>query len=361
MVILQFIAGLVILVLGAEWLVRGASGLARRLGMSSLLIGLTIVAWGTSAPEMAVSAKASLLNQPDLTLGNIVGSNIFNIVAILGIAGIITPLAVQRQLIRLDVPVMIGVSVLAAFFAWSGSVVAQWEGGALLLLLLLYTGFLIWQSKREPKPLAGEESTGAGPRFMNHWLVQIGLCVIGIGALVLGSGWMVESAVVFAGALGVSEMVIGVTLVAAGTSLPELATSIVAAFRGERDIAVGNVVGSNVFNLLGVLGLSSLIAGGGVPVDAEVIGFHLPVMLAVAVVCFPIFLSGWEISRTEAALFLCAYVVYLAVLIVDITKPEIISPAALAWGSWGAVAVAAAVAAWESVRFRARRRERLVE
>ncbi len=301
--------GLVILTAGAEALVRGASGIATRLGIAPLVIGLTVVAFGTSAPELAVSVAAALSGQGDIAVGNVVGSNIFNVLFILGLSALIVPLAVASQLIRVDVPVMIGVSVLVLLLALDGEI-SRAEGVLLFAGLLVYVGFQVLQARRERNSGNGAPIDGAGSPV---WL-NIVFVVVGLAALVLGSRLLVTSAVAIAKALGMSELVVGLTIVAAGTSLPEVATSVVASIKGERDIAVGNVVGSNVFNLLGVLGLAGALSPHGVTVAAQALRLDLPVMLAAAFACLPIFVTGREIARWEGGLFLayyCAYTLYL--------------------------------------------------
>lgn len=318
---IMFVAGLVLLIVGAEWLVRGASRLAARVGISPLVIGLTVVAFGTSSPEMAVSVQSSLAGQADIAVGNVVGSNIFNVLFILGISAVITPLIVQQQLIRLDVPIMIGVSLITYFMSVDG-VISRLEGVLLFAGIIAYTAFLIIQSRKESKAVqdeyaqefAAKQETGWKP-----WVINIGLVVLGLVLLVQGSNWLVDSAISIARWLGLSELIIGLTIVAAGTSMPEVATSITAAIKGERDIAVGNVVGSNIFNILAVLGLSGVVASNGLPVSAAAEAFDIPVMLAVAILCLPIFFTGKLIARWEGWLFLLYYVAYTAYLILDST------------------------------------------
>ena len=310
MTVVLFVAGLGLLVLGAEWLVKGASRLAAALGISPLVIGLTVVAYGTSAPEMAVSVKAAWAGQPDLALGNVVGSNIFNVLLILGASATIAPLLVSSQLIRLDVPIMIGLSALTLLLAGDGSI-GRLDGAILFAGAVAYTVFQIRQSRRESAAIQAEYAQEFGPK-RSSTAVNLAFIGAGLALLVLGSRWLVNGAVAFAQAFGVSELVIGLTIVAAGTSLPEVATSILAAFRGERDIAVGNVVGSNIFNILAVLGLSGLVAPSGLPAPAALLRFDLPVMIAVAIACLPIFASGATIARWEGALFLFYYAAYTA-------------------------------------------------
>ena len=325
MTFLLFALGLALLVAGAESLVRGASRLAGSLGIPPLVIGLTVVAFGTSAPEMAVSVQAAATGQTAIAVGNVVGSNVFNVLLILGLSATITPLLVNQQLVRLDVPVMIAASVALFLMARDG-VLGPGEGVALLAGLVAYTVFQVLQALRERDPAvvaeyAREYPTGRGgaKRSAPGWLRQVALVAGGLVLLVLGSRLLVQAAVTFAGWLGISETVVGLTIVAAGTSLPEVAASVMASVRGERDIAVGNVVGSNVFNILGVLGLSTLASGSGLPVPDAVLAFDLPVMLAVAVACLPIFFTGWSIARWEGIVFLGYYAAYTAYLVLDAT------------------------------------------
>ncbi|MBA4111956.1 MAG: sodium:calcium antiporter [Verminephrobacter sp.] len=316
---LMFAAGLAALVVGADILVRGASRLALSFGISPLVVGLTIVAFGTSAPEMAVSAGAVLNGQTGLAMGNVVGSNIFNVLFILGLSALIAPLVVHVQLIRQEVPILIGASLLLLILSLDGRI-SLLDGGLFFGLLLAYTVFLVVQSRRETQAAQAEFDAELHAPPAGAWdarlPVQIALIVAGLGLLVLGSDWLVTSAVAFAQALGVSDLVIGLTIVAAGTSMPEVATSVAAALKGERDIAVGNVVGSSTFNILGCLGLSGLVAGSaGLAVAPSLLAFDIWVMLAVALACLPIFLSGREIARWEGAVFLGYYMAYVSYLI----------------------------------------------
>ena len=314
--LLMFCAGLVALVAGAEMLVRGASRLALSLGLSPLVVGLTVVAFGTSSPEMAVSAGAVLDGRNDIAVGNVVGSNVFNVLAILGLSALIAPLAVHSQVIRQEVPIMIGASVLLLVLALDGRL-GRSDSAILFALIVAYTAFLVIQARKGPQPVSAEFEAEMPPagRWLSRRPVQLMLVAAGLGLLVLGSGWLVDSATAFARSLGVSDLVIGLTVVAAGTSLPELATSLLAALRGERDIAVGNAVGSCTFNILGCLGLSGLLSAEGLAVPAAVINFDVWVMLAVAVACLPVVLTGREIARWEGALFVLYYAAYTAYLI----------------------------------------------
>jgi cation:H+ antiporter len=315
----MFIAGLVALIAGAEFLVRGASKLALSFGISPLVVGLTIVAFGTSAPEVAVSVGAVMDGRTDIALGNVVGSNIFNVLFILGLSALITPLVVHIQLIRQEGPIMLGVSLLLLLLALDGRI-GFTDGAMLFSLLVAYTVFLVVQSRRETKAAQDEYAAEFKAAPAGGWdaslPVQLLMIAIGLGFLVAGSGWLVDASVIFAKAMGVSDVVIGLTIVAAGTSMPEVATSVMAAIKGERDIAVGNVVGSNTFNILGCLGLSGIVAGSaGLAVPPSVLNFDIWVMLAVALACLPVFLTGREIARWEGAVFLAYYVAYVAYLI----------------------------------------------
>ena len=321
MTFVYLIAGLVLLVAGAEVLVRGAAKLAAQFGIPPLIIGLTVVAFGTSAPETAVSVQAALDGSGDLAIGNVVGSNIANVLLILGLTALIAPLIVSRQLIRLDVPIMIGASLLTFGLAWDGSL-SRLDGALLFAGVLAYTGFLIYSARKDKggddDEFAKEFGLDEAPKPY-AWAINLGLIIAGLVLLVTGSNFLVEGAVTLARALGISELVIGLTVVAVGTSLPELATSILAAIKGERDIAVGNIVGSNIFNLLCVLGLASLVSPAAISVSPNALAFDFPVMIAVAVACLPIFFAGYRINRWEGLLFLAYYVAYTLYLILSST------------------------------------------
>jgi cation:H+ antiporter len=318
-----FVLGLAALVAGAESLVRGASKIALSLGISPLVVGLTIVALGTSAPEVAVSVGAVLNDSTDIAVGNVVGSNIFNVLFILGISALVTPLVVHSQIIRQEVPIMIGASVLLAVMAIDGWI-GRWESALLLSLLAGYVVFLVRQSRAETAEMRGEfEGRVSRPGgWDGHWSVQLLLILAGLGLLVLGSNWLVDAAVAFARVLGVSDLAIGLTILAAGRSMPEVATSVMAAVRGERDIAVGNVIGSNTFNILGCLGLSGLVSSGGLGIAPAVLNFDLWVMVAVALACLPVFMFGRQIGRRRGLLFLAYYVAYVAYLVLGAQDHE---------------------------------------
>lgn len=305
----MLVIGLVLLVVGADVLVRGAARLAANLGVPTLVIGLTVVAFGTSAPELAVSVKAAYSGQAELAIANVVGSNICNILLILGLSALISPLIVSRQLIRQDVPIMIGVSLLAVLMVLDGQL-SRAEAAVLAAGLVSYTGFLFYQGRKQGTDAVddevGELLSVQVPAWRNLLLVTVGLVL-----LVLGARWLVEAAVELATAWGVSEAVIGLTIVALGTSLPEVMTSVMATLKGERDIAIGNVVGSNIFNILSVLGLSGLVAPTALLAGEQMAAIDIPVMLGVTVLCAPLFFTGAMVSRAEGALFLILYVAYV--------------------------------------------------
>lgn len=321
---LFLVAGLAGLVTGAELLVRGASRLALRFGISPLVIGLTVVAFGTSSPELAVSVQSGLAGQADIAVGNVVGSNIFNVLVVLGLAALITPLVVHQQLVRFEVPLVVGLSVLVLMMAQDGRI-GPFDGLLLVGCLIAYTVLVIRLSRREAAAVQAEYAEGFGVATVG-WLarlpVQIVFVLGGLGLLVLGATWLVDSAVSIARALEISEAVIGLTIVAAGTSFPELATSVVAVMRGDRDLAVGNVVGSSIFNLLGILGIAALVTPGGLSVAPALVFFDVPVMISVAFACLPIFATGHRIARWEGALFLVYYVVYVTYLILAATQHD---------------------------------------
>jgi len=302
--------------------VRGASRIAVTAGITPLVVGLTVVAFGTSSPEMAVSIMAAFSGGAgsDIALGNVVGSNIFNILFILGLSAIITPLVVSLQLLRLDVPVMIGASILMLLLAVDGRV-GRMDGIILFSGVIIYTIFVIYQGRKEAKQNIEEFDLEYGQPAQNKFQIVLDLSLIfaGLGLLVLGSNWLVKGAIEIAQFLGMSELIISLTIVAAGTSLPEVATSVIASLRGERDIAVGNIIGSNIFNILAVLGLSAGVSPAGIGVSPIALGFDIPVMLAVAVICLPILFSGFHITRLEGFILLSLYVIYISFIVLDAT------------------------------------------
>jgi len=319
--LLLFAAGVALLVVGAEALVRGASALACSLRISPLVVGLTVVAFGTSSPELAVTVGAALEGRADIAVGNVVGSNIANVLLILGLSALLAPLVVTMAVVRREVPVMIGASALFAAVALDG-VLGRAEAALLVVLLVAYTVFLIWQARAQPESASAVRAP-ARPASRPR---QAAFVLAGLLFLAFGAHWLVEAASAIARALGVSELVIGLTVVALGTSLPEIATSLAAALRGARDIAVGNVLGSNVFNLLGCLGAAGLVAPGGLSLAPAVLHFDLWVMLAAAFACLPVFATGHRVARWEGAVLLGYFVAYLAYLALDANGHDALQP-----------------------------------
>jgi cation:H+ antiporter len=286
-----------------------------------------VVAFGTSSPELAISVQSAFAGQPEIAVGNVVGSNILNVLLILGLAALIAPLGVAQKLIRVDVPLMIGASLLLILMARDGTV-SRLDGILLSAGAVAYTAFCVIQSRNESRavrdeyeeefaPPAGEAAGGVRRQALNFVLMGVGL-----GLLMVGSRWMVDGATLFARRVGVSELIIGLTVIAVGTSLPEIATTVMASIRGERDIAVGNVIGSNLFNILLVLGATAVVAPRGVPVPPAALAFDLPVMVAVMIACLPVFFIGGTISRWEGVLFLGYYAAYTARLVLDATGSD---------------------------------------
>lgn len=313
-----FVIGFVLLTFGADLLVRGAVNLSEEIGVSRLVVGLTIVAFGTSAPELAVNLQSAWVGQPHLAVGNVVGSNILNILLILGIGALIVPLGIHKRLIKLEIPLMIGVSFLLLLLSLDG-ILNRWDGLLLASGIVFYTFFSIkiCRQNNDYKP-EGEENKEA----INVYNTTKNLFFIlaGLGLLVLGSGWLVDGAIVIAQFFGVSELIIGLTIVSIGTSLPELATVVVASLRGEKELVVGNLVGSNLFNILLVLGFTSLIAPTGIDVPDAALVFDIPVMIAVALACFPIFFTGYMIERWEGGTFIAFYLAYVLYLFLNATQ-----------------------------------------
>jgi cation:H+ antiporter len=312
--LIGFAVGLAMLYFSASWLVGGAAGLARRLGVPALVIGLTIVAFGTSAPELMVSVRAAIDGRSDIVLGNVVGSNIVNIALILGIAALIRPLTIHIRSIRAEAPVMIGAVMALILFSIDAGL-GRIEGVLLVIGLILFI-FYSYRTERS-------ESTGLEAEISEEMIRPAGtsdnvrrntvMIIVGIAGLALGAHLFVESSVSFARYFGVSEKFIGLTVVAAGTSLPELATSVVAAMKGETDISVGNIIGSNIFNILAILGLSAVVSpitvGGGLSSAGYLWDYTF--LLALSVFIWLVMMSGMKITRTEGILLIGSYFGYL--------------------------------------------------
>lgn len=312
---LLFAVGLLGLYLGAEWLVRGAARLARSLGVSPLVIGLTVVAFGTSTPELVVSALATIRDQSNVAVGNVVGSNILNVALILGIAALIHPLRVEVRLVAREVPIMILASIGVAALALGGSI-GRLEGTGMVGALVIYLVFVIRASLRESAAAQAEFQEFEAARTLEPYgesrLKDALLVTVGVGSLVIGGHLLVGAAIHFARAIGVSELTIGLTIVAIGTSLPELATSIVSAIRQEADIALGNIVGSNIFNLLGILGVAALIRP--IAFSADVLLVDIPIMVAFSIVLLPLAWTRMRLDRWEGALLVSGYVAFTLLL-----------------------------------------------
>ena len=328
----RIIAGLVLLILGGEFLVRGASALSRRVGISSLVVGLTVVSAATSAPELAVTIGAVLRDEPGLAVGNVVGSNIINILFILGLSALVLPLVVTRGLVRFDLPLMVAMSAGLLLISLDG-VISAVDGLILLCVVVAHTVMTIVISRRRTRsPADAAGSTSGSPtkdvtdEDEESPAASTGksllLVVLGIALLVGGSTLLVEGAVNIATTLGVSSLVIGLTVVAIGTSLPELMTSITAVRRGERAMAVGNIVGSNILNIGVVLGLPALISLEGIPVSSAAVSLDIPVMLAASIALLPVAFTGFVIARWEGALFVGLYLAYTGYLILAATEHD---------------------------------------
>jgi cation:H+ antiporter len=341
-----FVVGLVLVIYGADLLINGASKLALAFGVSPLVVGLTVVAFGTSAPELAVSVQAAWSGEVDVSTGNVVGSNIVNVLFILGLSALIAPLIVDRMLVRRDLPVMIAAALLLWLLALDGRI-GFWDGALLFLLLLGYVALLFRTGRDFSEDLEDDgDSAGTGGiagRRRRVWS-QAGLVIAGVTMMVLGSNWLVDGAVAIATWLGVSELVIGLTIVAIGTSLPEAATSITASIRGQRDIAIGNVVGSNIFNIFSVLGISALVSpqGLGLAVAPELIQVDLPVMVGITLLCLPLFHTGNLLARWEGALLFGLYVLYVSWLVLT-TRHSSALDEFLAVVGWGVMPLLAAL------------------
>jgi cation:H+ antiporter len=303
--LLLFLVGLVALYFGAEWLVEGASRLARSFGISAFVVGLTVVAFGTSAPELLVSSLAAVQGSGDIAVGNVVGSNIANIALILGVSALIYPVAVHRGLVVRDLPVMVGFAALLEALAWNGGI-SRAEGGLLLVLFAAYMAHVVLASRRERGMQGardGEEGEDAAEEV--HRGRTLLLTLLGLVVLVGGAHLLVTSAVSMARVLGVPEIIIGLTLVAFGTSVPELAASVAAARRREGQIVIGNIVGSNIFNVSLILGTAALLHP--LEVARSVVTFDGPVMIGLSLLLVPLVYTGMRLNRWEGGALLAGY------------------------------------------------------
>jgi cation:H+ antiporter len=315
-----FIVGLAILTAGAELVVRGASRLAASLGVKPIIVGLTVVAIGTSMPELAVGIIASHQGSGSLVVGNIAGTNVFNILFILGLSALLQPLPIDLRIIRLDLPAMIAAATMMTVMAWDG-VLTRFDGGVMLGAAVIYTLVLIRDIRRERRTVKAEFRDMYGIDNKHGWVaVRIRakctvMLAIGIGLTVLGADWLVKGATDIARAFGIPEGIIGLSIVAIGTSAPELATTVIATIRNERDIAVGNLLGSSIYNILAILGLTCLISSVKLHVERQLMLVDIPLMFGVALLCVPAFLTGKRVSRLEGGIFVASYVIYMLSLI----------------------------------------------
>lgn len=318
-----FLAGLALLIVGAEFTVRGGTRVARRLRISPLVIGTTIVAVGTSMPELAVGIQSSLQGRGALAVGNVAGTNIVNLLLILGLTSWVRALPLEPRTIKLDLPMMIVAAAMLLFMAWD-SVLTRVEGAILLAGAVVYTGLIVRQSRLESLAVrAARMAEGVEPREKEErpsgFARNTIMLLAGIALSVWGSDWLVDGAVQIAQTLGVTDAFIGLTVVAIGTSSPELVTTIVATIRRDRDIAVGNLIGSSSYNILAILGITCLVPSNGIDVGDNLTHIDIPVMTAVALLCAPVFMSGRKLTRFEGAMFVMGYAGYLGFVIVTRT------------------------------------------
>ena len=316
--------GLAALVIGAEVMVRGGAQLAAGLGVSPIIIGLTVVSIGTSVPELAVGVVSASEGSGALAVGNVAGTNIVNVLLILGLSALLIPLALQMRTIRFDLPIMASAAALLWLLAYDG-VLSRLDGVLLLVCAVAYTGGVIWSSRRGSWVVAeefaaefagddvdGDAATILTRRSTSRYLV---MTIGGIAVVVIGAEWLVDGAVGLARGFGVSDALIGLTVVAIGTSAPELVTTVVSTIRGDRDIAIGNLIGSSIYNILLILGVTCLASSSGVHLPGSLVRIDIPIMVAVALACIPIFLSGRRVSRAEGSLMVLGYFVYLALVL----------------------------------------------
>lgn len=324
MTLLLFILGLGGLIVGAEFFLKAVDRFGLKWGVSPMVMGLTVVAFATGAPELAISLKAAMNDSADLVLGNIIGSNIANILFILGISGLITPLHIKQRIVRIDVPIVIAMSIGLYVLALDG-ILSLSDGVVLLLGLLAYSVFTYLQVRKNKVDIEElyeqdeEVQLASGTWF---YVKNVGILLVGLALIVQGANWMVNSAVSIAQLLGMSELVVGLTIVSIGTSLPEVATSMAAARKGNADIAVANVLGSNIYNVLLTLGLTIVVAPGVLEVSRNALLLDMPFMIAVAIGIIPIFLTGFDLNRKDALLFLFYYTAYLTYLVLEAVGSE---------------------------------------
>ena len=316
------ILGFILLSFSADKLVEGASSLAERLGVSPMVIGLTVVAFGTSLPELVISVNASLRGNPEISVGNAVGSNIMNAALILGIASLINPITCKKSIIRREVPIMIGASILLYYMAYTGGVVTRAEGLVLLGLFVIYNIMSLKWANAEKSSNQSESEENEEKKVPLSNIMSSIFILLGLVGLIAGSESLVRGATAIAKSIGVSDEIIALTLIAIGTSLPELATAIVASRKKQSDIILGNVVGSNIFNILGIVGCAAVVCSFNSPptpailsISKNMLGIHIPLMIAVSLGVLPIMSTGLKIVRAEGALLVIAYIAYTVIIL----------------------------------------------
>jgi cation:H+ antiporter len=312
--IVLLIIGLIILIVGGDYLVRGSSSIALRLHLSPLVVGLTIVAFGTSAPELLISIQSALKGSPDIVMGNVIGSNICNLALVLGLTAVISPVKVQTNSIRFDWPMTMGASILLYLVIREGTIVA-FEGVLFLIIIISYLFFIIHQSRKDTKANVSKEDNDEIPEtpFKQIWK-DIVFIIIGCISLYFGSEWFVNSAKELALGMGVEERVVGLTVVALGTSLPELVTAAIASYKGQTDLALGNLMGSNIFNILSILGITSIIRE--INVHVEILNKDIIWMLLVTLMILPLMIMRREVGRVDGFILLIVYAVYIYTVVV---------------------------------------------
>ena len=301
-----------ILLISGEFLVRGATSLALRFNISTLVVGVTVVSFGTSAPELVISLQAALNGHPDIAIGNIVGSNIANLALVLGITATIFHVNVSKNSIRIDWPVMM-IASLAFWYFMSDLVIVQWEGLVFTIAIIAFVVWLIRKSRKEEIERAGDQKVFIEQQSHSPVFKIIAFVVLGCAGLALGAKWLVDGAIVIAENIGISERIIGLTVIAFGTSIPELTTSLVATFKKQTDISIGNLIGSNIFNILGIIGVTALVTD--IPVLEATLSFDIFWMLGISILVLPFMISSFQVRRIEGVILLALYFTYIAFLI----------------------------------------------
>jgi cation:H+ antiporter len=316
--IIWIVLGLVALIAGAELIVRGGTRVAARLRIPPIIIGLTIVSVGTSVPELAVGIEAANRGNGSLAVGNIAGTNVVNLLLILGTSALLRPLALTMQTLRIDLPVMGVVAIGFLAMCWNGQL-SRLEGGVMVAAGIVYTLLIIYLARRESSDAKEEFAAEFGAKPSVHpaamLMLSVAMLGVGIAIVVVGSDWLVDGAATLARGWGVSEALIGLTIVAIGTSSPELATTIIGTLRNDRDVAVGNLLGSSIYNILAIMGITCLVPATGVAIERDLVHIDIPFMVGATLACIPVFLSGRRVTRIEGGVFVAAYVAYLVYLV----------------------------------------------